>query len=68
MIALIAHELQHAVEIADRPEVVDASTFAAFFRDHGHETPGWAGAAHFETTAAVRIGILVTDELLNPKP
>lgn len=32
MIALIGHELQHAVEIADNPRVQDRESFAQFYR------------------------------------
>ena len=35
LIAALAHELQHAVEIAGAPEVLDAATLARHYREHG---------------------------------
>jgi len=35
LIAALAHELQHAVEIAGAPEVIDAASLAGYYREHG---------------------------------
>ena len=35
LIAALAHELQHAVEIAGAPEVTDAASLAGYYREHG---------------------------------
>jgi hypothetical protein len=35
LVATIGHELQHAVEIADAPQVVDQRSMAAFYRSSG---------------------------------
>jgi hypothetical protein len=48
----LAHELQHAAEIAGWPDVVDSLTLQAAFRRHGVDR----GGAHLDTDAAVRAG------------
>jgi hypothetical protein len=48
-IALIAHELQHAVEVLQHPEVVDVPSMDAMYRRLG--TP-LAGQPGYETSAA----------------
>jgi hypothetical protein len=63
-IALIAHELQHAVEIADAPDVVDVASLGAAYErigyvNHRVATPGVA----FDSEAAVRTGYQVLHEL-----
>ena len=40
LIASFAHELQHAVEVAAAPEVIDAASFARFYREHGQRIFG----------------------------
>jgi hypothetical protein len=67
-IALIAHELRHAVEIADAPDVVDVASLRAAYKrigyvNHGAATPGVA----FDTDAAVRTGYQVLRELSGPQ-
>lgn len=48
----LAHELQHVVEVAAWPDVVDGATLhAAYFR-HGLDR----GAAHLDTDAAIQAG------------
>jgi hypothetical protein len=58
-IALIGHELRHAVEIAEASTVVDEEGLAALYRrigvDHGHNL--------FDTTEAQAIGRQVAKEL-----
>jgi hypothetical protein len=56
----IAHELQHAVELAGAPQVVDAATLRAFYNRIGTDA---AAADTFETVAAVAVGDAVRSEL-----
>ena len=65
-VGLIGHELQHAAEIAGEPSVVDARSFAAFYRRVGFISV--AGSTdHFETAAAVAAGRRVLlDALATP--
>ncbi|MEW5981185.1 MAG: hypothetical protein AB1806_02310 [Acidobacteriota bacterium] len=58
-IAWLGHELQHALEIAQAPDVRDADGVARLYRRIGWEE----GHNHFESDAARRIGDLVRDEL-----
>jgi len=63
-ISTLAHELQHAVEIADRPAIVDEGTFARVYAQIGHATRPSPGARHgFDTVAAISIGHRVWREL-----
>ena len=48
----IAHELQHAVEIAGWPDVVDGVTMQAAYTRRGLDR----GGTHLDTTAAIRAG------------
>lgn len=61
VIAMMGHELQHAVEIAAAPEVVDAPSLAALFQRIGVRVR--SGVETYETTAAIRAGEIVTAEL-----
>jgi hypothetical protein len=64
-IALLAHELQHAAEIADTPAIVDSPSLAREYQRFGHVSP-WstkAGVA-FDTTAAVETGQKVLAEIV----
>jgi hypothetical protein len=58
LMAVIAHELQHAVEIARAPEVGRSETVQAFFARIGFECPG---ACH-ETIDAMNVEAAVSDE------
>ena len=63
-IALLAHELQHAVEIADTPAIVDGASLAREYQRLGHvstwsTTPGIA----YDTVAAVEMGRRVLREV-----
>jgi hypothetical protein len=61
--AIIAHELQHAVEIADDEAIVDATTLACAYQRLAHR-----GAIHhdgtleFETRTAIDVGARVWRE------
>jgi hypothetical protein len=63
-IAVLAHELQHAVEIADTPAIVDSASLAREYMRMGHVSrrstmPGIA----FDTVAAVEAGRRVLEEI-----
>jgi hypothetical protein len=65
-IAMMAHELQHAVEIADTPAIVDGASLAREYTRIGYisqwsNLPGVA----FDTQAAVRAGEQVLKELMH---
>jgi len=64
LLSVLAHELQHVLEIADAPEVVDAESLARFYRRIGIETiePG-RRAESFETQLALDMGHRVHHEL-----
>jgi hypothetical protein len=56
--ALLAHELQHALEVADAPEIRDLASFQKAFAGRG-----WKGSDGFETAQAREITRRVTAEL-----
>ena len=56
--ALLAHELQHALEVADAPEIKDLASFQKSFAGRG-----WKGAHGFETAQAREITKRVAAEL-----
>ena len=61
LVALIGHELRHALEIADEPGVRDESTMLTFYKKIGHPT---TGALHtYDTDAAQLAGQRVRVEL-----
>jgi hypothetical protein len=63
-IAIIGHELQHAVEIADAPAVVDARSMADEYARIGYVHRRAAGAGlSFDSDAAVRAGYRVLHEV-----
>ena len=67
--ALLAHELQHANEVASDPEITDLASFQNSFASRG-----WKHAAGFETEEAGKISKRVAAELrrreikASPKP
>jgi hypothetical protein len=61
-IAIMAHELQHAVEVAAAPQGVDFDSFAREFERIGHASAARIRSA-YETDAARRAGEQVTREL-----
>jgi hypothetical protein len=63
--ALLGHELQHVVEIADEPSVVDERSLAEFYRRIGFATNGWA-LERFESQRAIDAGQRVMREMLAP--
>jgi hypothetical protein len=60
MIAVIAHELRHALEVADDQSVVDDAGLTALYRRIGHIS---SGSHSFDTDAAQATGRRVRDEL-----
>lgn len=63
----LAHELQHAVEVADAPEVVDEDSFLAHLEEHGYRTRLDCDEQHvFETVAAREVERRVRHELAAP--
>ena len=64
-IAMMAHELQHAVEIADTPAIVDGTSLVREYKRIGYENP-WSQlpGVSFDTRAAVRVGKQVLKELM----
>jgi hypothetical protein len=61
-IAVLAHELQHAVEIADNPSIVDEASLARAYERMGYRSHSAHGVA-FDTKAAVETGRRVAEEL-----
>ena len=59
-IAVIAHELQHALEVARDRQVTDDAGLTALYRRIGHVSYGTFG---FDTEAAESTGRMVRDEL-----
>jgi hypothetical protein len=60
-IAVLGHELQHVLEIANEPSVRSASSLEAFYRRIGINTR--EGASHWDTDAARNVGDEVRREL-----
>jgi hypothetical protein len=60
MIAVIGHELWHALEVADDPTVLDDAALRALYQRIGHPAGPYGG---FDTDAAKRTGFQVRDEL-----
>jgi hypothetical protein len=63
-LAIMAHELRHAVEIADAPHVVDEESLEREYRRIGYmSSPPTAERRTFDTRAAVDVGEQVMREL-----
>jgi hypothetical protein len=65
LLALIAHEMQHALEVLEHTEVVDLPTMEAMYRKIGVPLSGRSG---YETSAARAAGDVVLAELLAKHP
>ena len=61
LIALVGHELRHALEVAESPEVRDEATLIALYERIGHPS---AGAHRYDTVAAQATGRKVKSELI----
>jgi len=64
LLALLGHELQHAVEIADSADVVDQSSLVALYQRIGMEQKERSGGVAFETRHAIETGQRVFSELV----
>ena len=55
VVAQLAHELHHATEVADRPQVIDDRTLSSLYREIGFECRNRAGIVGqcWETEAAI---------------
>lgn len=62
LVPLLAHELQHAVEIAQAPQVRDAATLEQLFVQLAVKF-GCGGTTCYETQAAKDVEHIVSDEL-----
>jgi hypothetical protein len=62
-ISAIAHELQHAIEVAEAPDVVDGASMARLFRRIGYVNVQTARVVVYETDATRRVGERVLKEL-----
>lgn len=60
--ALLAHELQHVLEIATHPEVIDDVTLSEMYLQYGHRAR-WANS--YDTVEAVEMGARVAAEIFN---
>lgn len=65
MIALLAHELRHAIEIADAPAVRDLDSFRRFYERRGFHN---AHLGTFDSRAARETGRRVRAELATTAP
>ena len=63
MIATLAHELQHAVEVIDDPAVIDEKSLVALYKRIGRQNSN-AAPARWETQAAQDAGFRVRRELV----
>ena len=62
-ISVIAHELQHALEVAEAPEVNDAASLVDLFRRIGYVKAESGRGIAYETKAARGVGDRVAEEL-----
>ena len=61
LIATLGHELQHALEVAEAPAIVDAASLQAYYEQHGVSSPGQVNG--WDSLAARAIGDEVRREL-----
>lgn len=62
-IATLGHELQHALEIAERPQILDSRSMARAFAEFGHSSSVMRFPEAYETHAAEQAGARVWLEL-----
>jgi hypothetical protein len=65
LLALIGHELRHAIEVIEHEEVVDVATMESLYRRIG--TPMIGGVGGYETSAARVAEYAVFSELLGKR-
>jgi hypothetical protein len=63
VVATLGHEMQHALEVAESPDVIDAPTLRALFARIGTPSVRSRHAMSYETPAAVEIGVRVLREM-----
>jgi hypothetical protein len=63
MIATVAHELQHALEVSDDPSVTDQRSLVELYKRIGHQSRV-AIVGEWETVAAYEAGLQVRKELV----
>ena len=63
LIKILAHELQHAVEIVRAPQVIDTHTMRALYERIGYPLDPYGKRVDWETVDAQRVGELVSSEL-----
>ena len=62
-IALLAHELQHALEIGERTDILDAEAMESLYEDIGFESFENGSHKSFETEAAIAVQRTVDVEM-----
>ena len=65
LVALLAHELQHAIEVADAPEVRDLDSFRQYYERHGFRDQR---VDTYDSRAARETGRRVRAELASAPP
>ncbi|HEV3063361.1 MAG TPA: hypothetical protein VGY48_34265 [Vicinamibacterales bacterium] len=65
LLAVIGHELRHALEVFEHPDVVDVATMEAMYQTIG--TPLTGGLKGYETSAARAAGDAVLSDLLRQR-
>ena len=62
-IALLAHELQHALEIGERTDILDVEAMESLYEDIGFQSFDSGSHKSFETEAAMAVQRAVDDEM-----
>jgi len=62
-IALVAHELQHALEIGERTDILDAEGMESLYEEIGFQSSDSGSHRSYETEAAKAVQRAVDDEL-----
>jgi hypothetical protein len=62
-IAILGHELQHALEVAANPDIVSAGTMALAYERFGFKRRRALDRVDFDTVAAIDTGIAIWREL-----
>jgi hypothetical protein len=62
-IAILGHELQHALEVADNPDIVSAGTLALAYERFGFTKHRRFDRVDFDTAAAIDTGVTIWREL-----
>ena len=62
-IATLGHELQHAVEIADHPDIVDQASLARAYARIGFRPRTGRAVTAFDTQAAIAAGVQIGREI-----